>query len=212
MGQKLATLETRLPTHDTAAFCVLSNQPSPQLMTATGHAILRAIIGGQGDQLVAAADAIERLAALLPTASAEARLTAVLIMMASDHPSPPVTSPPLPSPARPTRIARSNKSARPSRNTKPAHPLMDASGRLLPSLEISGVAVIPQAEARKALVMNCPQMIKLENQKLLARIQEGGSRHVWYRVTEVQKLLNLIDRGGADPELADDDDVTDGGA
>ena len=89
---------------------------------------------------------------------------------------------------------------------------MDASGRLLPSLEISGVAVIPQAEARKALVMNCPQMIKLENQKLLARIQEGGSRHVWYRVTEVQKLLNLIDRGGADPELADDDDVTDGGA
>jgi hypothetical protein len=88
---------------------------------------------------------------------------------------------------------------------------MDASGRLLPSLEISGVAVIPQAEARKALVMNCPQMIKLENQKLLARIQEGGSRHVWYRVTEVQKLLNLIDRGGADPELADDDDVTDGG-
>jgi hypothetical protein len=174
MGQKLATLETRLPTHDTAAFCVLSNQPSPQLMTATGHAILRAIIGGQGDQLVAAADAIERLAALLPTASAEARLTAVLIMMASDHPSPPVTSPPLPSPARPTRIARSNKSARPSRNTKPAHPLMDASGRLLPSLEISGVAVISQAEARKALGMDCIQMLKLEDQKLLVRIQEGG--------------------------------------
>jgi hypothetical protein len=131
-------------------------------MTATGHAILRAIIGGQSDQLVAAADALGRLERMFPNASAEARLTAVLIMMASDHPSPPVASPPLPSPARP------------SRNTKPAHPLMDASGRLLPSLEISGVAVISQAEARKALGMDCIQMLKLEDQKLLVRIQEGG--------------------------------------
>jgi hypothetical protein len=38
---------------------------------------------------------------------------------------------------------------------------------------------------------------------------------VWYRVTEVQKLLNLIDRGVADPVTVpddDDDDATDGGA
>lgn len=85
---------------------------------------------------------------------------------------------------------------------------MDASGRLQPSKEIGGVAVVSQAEARKALGMNCPQMIKLENQKLLSRIQESGSRLVYYAVAEVQKLIDLIDRG-ADPEPDDDDDATD---
>ena len=211
-GTKTPTLATRRRPHDTDAFCVSNPQPSPELLTHVGHAILRSIIGGQSDQLVAAADALGRLERMFPNASAEARLTAVLIMMASDHPSPPVASPPLPSPARPTRIARSNKSARQSRNTKPAHPRMDAAGQLLSSKEISGVAVVSQAEARKALVMDYPQMIKLENQKLLARVQESGSRLVYYAVAEVQKLLDLIDRGVADPELAADDDGTDGGA
>ena len=56
--------------------------------------------------------------------------------------------------------------------------------------------------------MNCPQMIKLENQKLLSRIQESGSRLVYYAVAEVQKLIDLIDRG-ADPVIDDDDAVTD---
>ncbi len=70
---------------------------------------------------------------------------------------------------------------------------MDASGKLLSSREISGVAVISQAEARKALGMSCIQMLKLENQKLLTRIQESGSRLVFYDVCQVQHLLDMID-------------------
>ena len=70
---------------------------------------------------------------------------------------------------------------------------MDINGKLLSSKGIGGVAVISQAEARKALGMNCPQMIKLENQKLLTRIQEGGSRLVYYPVAEVQNLLDKLD-------------------
>lgn len=85
---------------------------------------------------------------------------------------------------------------------------MDSSGRLISSKGIGGVAVISQAEARKALGMNCPQMLKLENQKLLTRIQESGSRLVYYDVRQVQKLLDLIDRD-ADPQPDDDDDATD---
>ena len=195
-GTKTATLATHRPTHDTSRFCVQSNQPSPQLMTATGHAILRAIIGGQADHLLAAADAIGRLDKLLPNASSEARLVATLMAISSDHPSQPVVASPAPqpSPARPTRIARSNKSARQPRKIRTASvPRMDASGRLQPSKEIGGVAVISQAEARKALGMSCIQMIKLENQKLLGRIQESGSRLVFYDVCQVQHLLDMID-------------------
>ena len=81
---------------------------------------------------------------------------------------------------------------------------MDIHGKLLSSREIGGVAVVSQAEARKALGMTCPQMIKLENQKLLSRIQESGSRLVHYSTSEVQKLLDLIDRG-ANPKPDDDD-------
>ena len=85
---------------------------------------------------------------------------------------------------------------------------MDASGKLLSSREIGGVAVVSQAEARKALGMNCQQMIKLENQKLLSRIQESGSRLVYYAVAEVQKLLDLIHRD-ADPQPDADDAAAD---
>ena len=70
---------------------------------------------------------------------------------------------------------------------------MDIHGKLISSKEINGIAVVSQAEARKALGMNCPQMIKLENQKLLSRIQESGSRLVFYRISEVQHLLDMID-------------------
>lgn len=86
---------------------------------------------------------------------------------------------------------------------------MDASGKLLSSKGIGGVAVISQAEARKALGMSCIQMIKLENQKLLTRIQESGSRLVFYSISEVQRLFDLIDK--PTPEATDaDDDATDG--
>ena len=71
---------------------------------------------------------------------------------------------------------------------------MDASGRLQPSKEIGGVAVVSQAEARKALGVSCVQMLRLEGQKVLTRVQENGSRLVYYAITEVQRLIDLIDR------------------
>ena len=70
---------------------------------------------------------------------------------------------------------------------------MDIHGKLISSKEINGIAVISQAEARKALGVSCVQMLKLENQKLLGRIQESGSRLVYYDVCQVQKLLDMID-------------------
>ena len=80
---------------------------------------------------------------------------------------------------------------------------MDINGKIHPSREIGGVAVISQAEARKVLGMNCPQMIKLEDQKLLARIQESGSRLVYYAVAEVQRLLDLV-TGAHEPRPSHD--------
>jgi hypothetical protein len=49
-------------------------------------------------------------------------------------------------------------------------------------------------------------MLKLEDQHLLERVQETGLRYVWYPVQQVQRLLALIDRGGADPVTEPDDD------
>ena len=85
---------------------------------------------------------------------------------------------------------------------------MDIHGKLISSKEIGGVAVISQAEARKALGVSCVQMLRLEAQKVLVRVQETGLRHVWYPTQQVQKLLNLLDRG-ADPQPDDDDDDDD---
>lgn len=168
--------------------------PSPELLTAVGHAILRSVAIGQGDILRHAADAIGRLERMLPNASAEARLVATLMAISSDHPSPPVVTSPEPHPTSQSQPARRTiKTSRTTRQAKPAHPLMDASGRLLPSREVNGITVVSQAEARKVLGMNCPQMIKLENQKLLGRIQESGSRLVFYDVCQVQHLLDMID-------------------
>ena len=183
-------------------------------MTATGHAILRAIIGGQGDHLLAAADAVGRLERMLPNASSEARLVATLMAISSDHPSQPVVAPPAPTPqsqAQPTPARRQAKAGKPvkqTRQAKPAHPLMDANGKLLSSREITGVAVVSQAQARKALGMSCIQMLKLEDQKLLARIQEPSSRLVFYSTIEVQRLFDLVS-GGADSVTDDDDAPTD---
>ena len=118
---------------------------------------------------------------------------------------PVVASPePHPSPARPTRTARANKSAKRERRSRTASaPIVDINGKLLPSREISGVAVISQAEARKVLVMSYIQMLKLENQKLLSRIQEPSSRLVYYAVAEVQRLLDLV-TGAHEPRPSHD--------
>jgi hypothetical protein len=66
---------------------VSTTAPSPELLTAVGHAILRSIAIGQGDELRHAADAIGRLNKLLPTASSEARMVAVLMAISIEPPS-----------------------------------------------------------------------------------------------------------------------------
>ena len=190
-----------------------NQQPSPEILTHVGHALLRSIATGQGDQLRHAADALVKLTRLLPGAGAEGRMIAVLLAVTDDATSQPVVASPAPqSQSQPTptrRQAKASKQAKTSRKSKASVPIMDINGRLLPSREVNGIAVISQAEARKALGMNCPQMLKLENQKLLSRIQEPSSRLVYYDVRQVQKLLDLIDRG-ADPQPDDDDAVGDG--
>ena len=177
---------------DSAAYNV-STQPTPALLNATGHSLLRSIANGQSDHLLASAAAIERLAALLPGASAECRLTAVLMSL-TDDPTPQAETTvqsPAPTPAR--RKSKPAKQAKTSRKSKAAVPTMDINGRLLSSRKINDTDVVSQAEARKALGMSCIQMLKLENQKLLTRIQESGSRLVYYDVCQVQKLLDMID-------------------
>ena len=164
-----------------------SNQPSPELLTAVGHALLRSVAIGQGDILRSAAGALERLADLLPTASTEARLVATLMAL-TDDPTPPVVTSPEPQPAR-----RTSKPAKQTRKSKASNPRFDSNGRLQPSREINGIAVVSQAEARKALGVSCVQMLRLEGQKVLTRVQESGSRLVYYPVAEAQKLLDLID-------------------
>jgi hypothetical protein len=52
-------------------------------------------------------------------------------------------------------------------------------------------------------------MVRLENQKVLTRIQEPSSRLVHYSTAEVQQLLKLIDRGAGSSEPDDDDAVAD---
>jgi hypothetical protein len=168
----------------------MTAHPSPELLTAVGHAILRSVAAGQGDSLQAAASALDKLGRLLPDASPESRLTAVLMSL-SIEPTPreeTMVQSPAPAPVR-----RQAKPAKASRTSKASVPRMDASGRLLPSREINGIAVVSQAEARKALGVSCVQMLRLEGQKVLTRVQESGSRLVYYPVAEAQKLLDLID-------------------
>jgi hypothetical protein len=169
------------------------SQPTPALLNATGHALLRSIATGKSDHLLAAAAAITRLAALLPGASAECQLTAVLMSLTDDPTPRPVVTSPTPTPTPSRRQAKEPKPDKQSRKSKASNPRFDSSGRLQPSKEIGGVAVVSQAEARKALGVSCVQMLRLEGQKALTRIQEGGSRLVWYSTSEVQRLIDLID-------------------
>ena len=195
-------------------------QPSPALLTATGHALLRAIVAGHSAPLQAAAGALERLANLLPGASAECRLTAVLMSLSIEPTSPTIPTDQsvdaVPPPARARRQGRAGKTGKTSRPARSPHrskpasqPVLDAAGRLQPSKETVGVAVVSQSTARQALGMTCVQMLKLEDQRLLQRIQEAGLRYVWYSVSEVQKLLDLLDRGVSSAESGDTDAPTD---
>jgi hypothetical protein len=172
----------------------MTAQPTPELLNATGHALLLAVATGHSGPLQAAVGALDRLVRLLPDASAESRLTAVLMSLSSE-PSPQaetmVQSPTPTSQSQPAR--RTSKADRPTRKSKAATPRMDSSGKLLPSREIDGIAVVSQAEARKALGVSCVQMLRLEAQKVLVRVRDGGMRHVYYPVEQVQRLLDLLD-------------------
>ena len=93
-----------------------------------------------------------------------------------------------------SKASQTDKAVRPARKGKPAaQPILDAAGRLQSSRIIGGIGCVSQATARQVLGMNCPQMIKLENQRLLSRVQEAGSRLVFYAIAEVQHLLDKLD-------------------
>jgi hypothetical protein len=113
-----------------------------------------------------------------------------------------VTSPtPTPAPA-PVRQAK-DKPVKTSRKSKAAVPTVGATGKLLSSREINEISVVSQAEARRALGVSCVQMLRLEGQRALTRIQENGSRLVYCPVAEVQRLLDLVS-GGPEPEPSQD--------
>ena len=169
------------------------------LAEAASKMLAVAIRRGDGAARQNVANGLAFLGHLAPTASAEMRLAAAIGALAGavvprgdTTPTPEPTQSPTPTPA-PAREAKAGKPVKQTRQAKPAHPLMDIHGKLISSKGINGIAVVSQAEARKVLGMNCPQMIKLENKKLLSRIQESGSRLVFYDVCQVQKLLDLID-------------------
>lgn len=184
------------------------------LAEAASKMLAVAIRRGDGAALQNVANGLAFLGHLAPAASAEMRLAAAIGALAGAvvprGDTTPTQSPtPAPTPAREAKARdKASKPARPTRKPKASAPLMDINGRLLPSREVNGIAVISQAEARKALVMSCVQMIKLENQKLLTRIQEPSSRLVYYDVMQVQKLLDLIHRD-ADPVTDAENDATD---
>jgi hypothetical protein len=171
----------------------MTAHPSPELLTAVGHNLLLTIAAGHSGPLQAAAGALDRLGRMLPDASPESRLTAVLLAISSEPTPRPVVAVQSPTPTPARRKDTTSQSDKQTRKSKASVPRMDASGKLIPHKEINGIAVISQAQARKVLGMNCPQVIKLENQRLLTRIQESGSRLVFYTIAEVQHLLDLID-------------------
>jgi hypothetical protein len=190
------------------------SRPTPELLTATGHALLRSVAAGHSGPLQAAASALDRLGRLLPDASPESRLTAVLMSL-SIEPSPQAAPTDqrvdaVPPPARSGRqgqaskASKTDKAVRPTRKGKPAaQPILDAAGRLQASRIIDDIGCVSQATARQVLELTCPQMLRLEGQKALTRIQEGGSRLVFYSVVEVQRLLDLVS-GGPEPEPSQD--------
>ena len=199
---------------------VVSAQPSPELLNRVGHNLLRAIAAGHSAPLQAAAGALDKLGRLLPDTSAESRLVAALLSLTHDQPSPTISNaqhdPAVPPQARSrrqgrgSRASKTSKAAKTSRKGQPAaQPVLDARGRLQASRRIGDVDVVSQATARQVLGMTCVQMLKLEDQRLLQRIQEAGLRYVWYQVAAVQKILDLLDRGDGSARSDDTDTPAD---
>jgi hypothetical protein len=179
---------------DSAAYNV-STQPTPALLNATGHALLRSIANGQSDHLLAAADAITRLAALLPDASAEGRLIAALLAVSVEDPAAPAagadaaTPTPTPTPA-------------PARQPTPH---MDDAGQPLVAFRHEGVPFVSQLVAGKWLGLSHRQLVRLEDRHQLDR-KRHGPRCVGYALHQVRELKRLITAGaameaGADAEI-----------
>ena len=170
------------------------------LAEAASKMLAVAIRRGDGAALQNVANGLAFLGHLAPAASAEMRLAAAIGALAGavvprgdTTPTPEPTQSPTPTPSPTRRRSKSGKTCRTTRKPKASAPLMDIHGKLISSRKINDTDVVSQAEARKVLGMNCPQMIKLEDQKLLARIQESSSRLVYYPVAEVQHLLDKLD-------------------
>lgn len=179
---------------DNAASCV-STQPTPALLNATGHSLLRSIVDGQGAHLLAAADAIAKLERMLPGASAECRLVAVLLAVSVGDPAAPTAgadvATPAPTPARqPT-------------------PFMDDAGQPLVAFRHEGVPFVSQLVAGKWLGLSYRQLVRLEDRHQLER-KRHGPRCVGYALHQVLELKRLITAGAAMEAGTDTDaDATD---
>ena len=113
---------------DNAAFCV-SAQPSPELLNRVGHSLLLAVAAGHSAPLQAAAGALDRLGRLLPDASPESRLTAVLMSLSIEPTSPTIPTDQsvdaVPPPARGGVKSGAARPARPARREPEPEPSHD---------------------------------------------------------------------------------------
>lgn len=144
-------------------------------------------------------------------------MVAVFLSLTDEPPSPIVPTDQsvdaVPPPARATRQGRASKAgkaARPSRRSKTGSGASDGRSRAAAASKIiEGVGCVSQAEARQVLGLTCSQMLRLENQKVLTRIQEPSSRLIHSPTAEVQRLLTLIDSGAGSSEPDDNDALAD---
>lgn len=183
---------------DSAASCV-STQPTPALLNATGHSLLRSIVDGQSDHLLAAADAVARLERMLPNASAECRLVAVLLAVSVGDPA---------APAAGADVAIPTPAPAPAPARQPT-PFMDDAGQPLVAFRHEGVPFVSQLVAGKWLGLSYRQLVRLEDRHQLER-KRHGPRCVGYALHQVLELKRLITTGAAMEAGADDDDATDG--
>lgn len=182
---------------DSAASCV-STQPTPALLNATGHSLLRSIVDGQSDHLLAAADAIARLERMLPNASAECRLTAVLLAVSVGDPAAPTAGADVAMPT-PTPTPAPTPARQPT-------PFMDDAGQPLVAFRHEGVPFVSQLVAGKWLGLSYRQLVRLEDRHQLER-KRHGPRCVGYALHQVLELKRLITAGAAMEAGADADDA-----
>jgi hypothetical protein len=168
---------------DSAASCVIS-QPSPALLNAAGHSLLRSIANGQSDHLLAAAAAITKLERMLPGASAECRLVAALLAVSAGDPATPAAGADAATPA-PTPTP-----------TRQPTPFMDDAGQPLVAFRHEGVPFVSQLVAGKWLGLSHRQLLRLEDRGQLVR-KRHGPRCVGYALAQVLELKRLITAGAA---------------